>query len=266
MEDFFETFGRQYSGADAGLQIAIAVVGCLIILASIAALVISICLAIKYVKFNKKKCSCGKTGQDIARKVLDDNGLQHIKVKCSGSFLFGNSYSHYFKKVRLRRRTWKKDSVTSLAMATQKSCLAVLDKENDPDMRQRVKFTPIIYLGPLACVPLILIGVAIDMLLLNGRGIVSTIAIILGLAFYAVSFVFSIKVLKTEKKAQERALVIAKESGLANDGEIEDMKTLFKLYNIEYVNDMIIALLELIYRILQIIAILQGNSSSSRSK
>ncbi len=41
------------------------------------------------------------------------------------------------------------------------------------------------------------------------------------------------------------------------------VEKLFKLYNIEYVNDMVIALLELIYRVLQIIAYAQNNSSSS---
>lgn len=40
-------------------------------------------------------------------------------------------------------------------------------------------------------------------------------------------------------------------------------RKLFRLYNIEYINDMVIALLELIYRILQIVAYVQGSSSSS---
>ena len=34
-------------------------------------------------------------------------------------------------------------------------------------------------------------------------------------------------------------------------------------YNIEYINDMVVALLELIYRVLQIVAQLQNTSSSS---
>ena len=39
----------------------------------------------------------------------------------------------------------------------------------------------------------------------------------------------------------------------------------FKLYNIEYVNNMIIALLELVYRVLQIIAYVQNSSSSKNN-
>jgi len=55
------------------------------------------------VKYNRKRNSSGKTGEEIARKILDDNDLKNIRVSKNGSILFGNSYSHYFKKVRLRR-------------------------------------------------------------------------------------------------------------------------------------------------------------------
>ena len=248
-------------GVSEGVIIAMSVVVGLLIIASIFAFGISIYLSISYVRYNKKQNSCGKTGEQIARKILDHHELGHIKVSKTGSIMFGNSYSHYFKKVRLRRLTWKKQSVTSLAMAAQKSALAVLDKENDADMRTRVRLTPLIYFGPIAFVPMVVIGVLLDVLLSTGFcGILFTV---LGLGFYLLSFVMSILVLKTEKKAQKRAYEIMKEEGLATEEELESCKKLFRLYNIEYINDMVIALLELIYRVLQIIAYVQNSSSSS---
>lgn len=241
--------------------LAMGVVCGLLIIVSIFALGVSIFLAISYVRYNKKQNSCGKTGEQIARKILDHHELGHIKVSKTGSIMFGNSYSHYFKKVRLRRLTWQKRSVTSLAMAAQKSALAVLDKENDAEMRTRVRLTPLIYFGPIAFVPMVVIGVLLDVLLSTGFcGILFTV---LGLGFYLLSFVMSILVLKTEKKAQKRAYEIMKEEGLATEEELESCKKLFRLYNIEYINDMVIALLELIYRVLQIIAYVQNSSSSS---
>ena len=248
-------------GVSEGVIIAMSVVVGLLIIASIFAFGISIYLSISYVRYNKKQNSCGKTGEQIARKILDHHELGHIKVSKTGSIMFGNSYSHYFKKVRLRRLTWQKRSVTSLAMAAQKSALAVLDKENDAEMRTRVRLTPLIYFGPIAFVPMVVIGVLLDVLLSTGFcGILFTV---LGLGFYLLSFVMSILVLKTEKKAQERAYEIMKEEGLATEEELESCKKLFRLYNIEYINDMVIALLELIYRVLQIIAYVQNSSSSS---
>lgn len=252
------------NGVSDAVILALIVVGALLVVASIVALVISIYLAISYVKYNRKQNSTGRTGEEIARKILDDNDLRHIKVSKNGSILFGNSYSHYFKKVRLRRLTWKKKSVTSLAMAAQKSSLAVLDKENDPDMRKLVRLTPFIYFGPLAFVPMVIIGALIDLFIIKGSSAPCLIVLTaLGLAFYLASFVMSLLVLKTEKKAQKRAYEIMKKEGLATDEELESCKKLFKLYNIEYVNNMIIALLELIYRVLQIIAYVQNSSSNS---
>ena len=265
MSEFINSVRSAWDGGLDGVSdaviLAMGVVCGLLIIVSIFALGVSIFLAISYVRYNKKQNSCGKTGEQIARKILDHHELGHIKVSKTGSIMFGNSYSHYFKKVRLRRLTWQKRSVTSLAMAAQKSALAVLDKENDADMRTRVRLTPLIYFGPIAFVPMVVIGVLLDVLLSTGFcGILFTV---LGLGFYLLSFVMSILVLKTEKKAQKRAYEIMKEEGLATEEELESCKKLFRLYNVEYINDMVIALLELIYRVLQIIAYVQNSSSSS---
>lgn len=265
MYDFIELIREMADGALDGVSggniIAMSAVVGLLILVSLFALGVSVYLAVHYVRYNKMQNSCGRTGEQIARAILDSNGLEKIKVSKTGSILFGNSYSHYFKKVRLRRLTWQKTSVASLAMAAQKSALAVLDKENEPDMRMRIRLTPFIYFGPIAFVPMVIIGVLLDVILSTGFcGIVLTV---IGLCFYILSFVMSVLVLKTEKKAQERAYEIMREKGLATEEELESCKKLFRLYNIEYVNDMIVALLELIYRILQVVSYAQNSSSSS---
>jgi Zn-dependent membrane protease YugP len=133
------------------------------------------------------------TGEEIARRVLDDNGLEHIKVKVTGSLLFGNSYSHYFKKVRLRRFTRHKTSITALGMGAQKACLAILDKENDPDMKKRVRLYPIITFGPFAFIPLIIIGGLLDYFAFSQNGVIMLALGSLGLIFYVYSIVLSVK-------------------------------------------------------------------------
>lgn len=258
-----EISGSSLSNVSDAIIIMMGIVLILIAVFSIISLGVQIYLAIKYIKYNRKENSLNMPGQDIARKILDENGLENIKVKTSGSLLFGNSYSHYFKKVRLRRLTWKKKSISSLAMASQKSCLAILDKENDPDMRTRVKLTPLIYFGPLFFIPLVLVGVLIDIFLIKTNSATfTTLFISLGFIFYIISFIMSLKVLKTEVKAQNKAYELLKKKNMATDEELDMLKKLFKLYNIQYVNDMIIALLELIYRILQVFAYVQQNNNN----
>lgn len=268
MSDFLnivrETADGGLDGVSDAVILAMSVVCGLLIIVSIFALFVSIYLGIRYSRYNRKQNSCGRTGEQVARTILDRNGLQDIRVSKTGSILFGNSYSHYFKKIRLRRLTWKKQSVTSLAMAAQKSALAVLDKENDADMRTRVRLTPLIYLGPMAFVPLVIIGAVLDIIIFqNETGFFTITLTIIGLAVYLLSFIMSILVLRTEKKAQARAYELMKDEGLATAEELEMCRKLFRLYNIEYINDMVIALLELIYRVLQIIAYVQNASSSS---
>jgi Zn-dependent membrane protease YugP len=193
----------------------------------------------------------------IARKILDDNGLEHIKVKKTGSLLFGNSYSHYFKKVRLRGFIRHETSVTSIGMGAQKAALAILDKEGDEDMKKRIRLVPFITFGPFAFIPLIVIGSVIDMLILNGNGICTLALAIVGVLLYAYSLVLSVLMLKTEKKAQNRAYEILEKDYHITDEELSSLKELFHLYNIQYINDIIVSSLELIYYVLKIAIVLK---------
>lgn len=260
-----EAFAEAFPNVQFGLALATAVIVVLILIAALVALVVSIVLAISYFKYNRKQNSVGMTGQDIARRVLDDNGLTNIKVSATGSLLFGNSYSHYFKKVRLRRRTYQKKSVASMVMAVQKSALAVMDKEQDPDMKKRIRLTPVIDLGPLAFIPLVIIGVLLDYFVFSGSGTCTILFSVLGLAFYLFAFILSISVLKTERKAQARAIVIMKDDAIASDEEIVMAQKLFRLYNIEYVKNMVISLLELLYYVLQIVSAFSDKGGASFS-
>lgn len=234
------------------LEIALLIVGCLITLVACVSGVVGIWLMIKYRKYNRRSNSADLSGEEVARKILDDNGLQHIAVKTTGSLLFGNSYSHYFKKVRLRSFTRKKKSLTSLGMGAQKAALALLDKEGDADMKKRIRLIPLITFGPFAFIPLTIIGGLLDYFVLNGNGICTLILAAIGFLFYAYSIVLSIMTIKTEKKAQDRAYEILRKDYNITEEELAALKELFRLYNIQYVNDVILSTLELIYMALEI--------------
>ena len=202
-------------------------------------IVVQIYLAISYIKYNRKANSIGKTGEQIAREILDKHGWNQIRGSATGSLAFGNSYSHYFKKVRLRRLTYKKKSVTSLAMACQKSSLAIMDAEGDPAMKTRVVLTPIIFFGPLSIIPLIIVGVLLDVLVFKTEGICTMIFAILAASFYLLSFVMQVLQIKTEKVAQTKALDMMEKDGLATPEEVILCKSLSdnSLHkNIHYVN------------------------------
>ena len=244
-----------------GLEIALMIVGVLIFIVGLASSVVSIFLVVKYYRFNRSANSIGMTGTEIARKILDDNGLSHIAVKRTGSLLFGNSYSHYFKKVRLRSFIRHEESLTSIGMGAQKAALAILDKEGDPDMQKRVRLVPLITFGPFAFIPLLLIGGVLDYFIFNGSGVCTLVLGCVGFLFYVYSIVLSVLTLKTEKKAQSRAYDILRDEYRVTEGELADLKELFHLYNIQYINDIILSSLELLYRVLEIAIAIKGDSN-----
>lgn len=256
-----ESLLNQVAGDDTALGRAMIIIEIAIAVVAVISLVIMIWLEIVYVKYNRKKNSAGLTGENVARKILDSAGLHDIRVSATGSLIFGNSYSHYFKKVRLRRKTYKKDSITSLAMGSQKAALAIMDKEGDPCMKKRVKLTPVIAFGPLVFIPLIIVGFIIDLAMQNSNGWFTILLSIIGAVFYLISLIMSFLMLSIEKKAQCKACKILTENGFADENEIADIKRLFRLYNIEYINDIILSMLELIYYVLQFISLLSGDSS-----
>jgi Zn-dependent membrane protease YugP len=241
------------------LEIALIIVGGLIVIVGIASGITSLWLTVKYFRFNRRENSLGLTGMQIARKILDDNGLAHIKVKRTGSLLFGNSYSHYFKKVRLRGLIRHETSLTSIGLGAQKAALAILDKEGDKDMKKRIRLVPFITFGPFAFIPLLLIGGALDYFVFNGSGICTLTLGALGFLLYVYAIVLSVLTLKTEKKAQNKAYDILARDYHITDDELSALKELFRLYNIQYVNDIILSSLELLYTILEIAIAVKGN-------
>ena len=240
------------------LEISLMVVGALIFIMGLVSTVVSIWLTVKYFRFNRVENSLGLTGIEIARKILDDHGLSHIKVKRTGSLLFGNSYSHYFKKVRLRGFIRHETSLTSIGLGAQKAALAILDKEEDPDMKKRIRLVPLITFGPFAFIPLLLVGAALDYFVLHTNGWVTMALAVVGLLFYVYSVVLAVMTLKTEKKAQEKAYYILQREYEVKEEELASLKELFRLYNIQYVNDIILSSLELIYNVLRILILIKN--------
>jgi Zn-dependent membrane protease YugP len=244
------------------LEIAIAVVALLIFLMTIVSLTVNIWLMVKYIKYNRRPNSAGLTGTEMARSILDANGLQHIKVKRTGSFLFGNSYSHYFKKVRLRGMIRHETSLTSIGMGAQKAALAIMDKEGDADMKKRIRLIPWMAFGPFAFIPLLVIGGLLDIFVLYTNGTCTLVLGGIGLLLYVYAVVLSVLTLKTERKAQKRAYeILEKEYHITSD-ELASLKELFHLYNVQYVNDIILSSLELIYTILKFAVILKERSDN----
>jgi Zn-dependent membrane protease YugP len=104
-----------------------------------------------------------------------------------------------------------------------------------------------------------LIGGLLDFFLFHGSGVCTLVLGAIGLLFYVYSIALSVLTLKTEKKAQNRAYEILEREYHITEDELSALKELFHLYNIQYINDIILSFLELLYTALEFAIAVKGN-------
>ena len=95
-----------------------------------------------YKKFLKYKNSKGITGKSVARKILDMNGLNHVKVvEVSG--ILSDHYDPRSKVVRLSDAIYNGDSISSVAVAAHECGHAIQDKEGYFFLKVRSTIAPL---------------------------------------------------------------------------------------------------------------------------
>ena len=108
-----------------------------------------------YKKFSKIKVKSGLSGQEVARKILDANGLQNIHIVETQGEL-SDHYDPRRKVIRLSRSIFHEDSISSVGVAAHECGHAIQDKEGYSFMRIRSALVPFVnfvsYLGYLGFV------------------------------------------------------------------------------------------------------------------
>ena len=119
----------------------------LTILLSIIGFIIVIYAQIKvngaYSKYKKLKSTKGLCGQEVARKILDSNGLNDIHiVEVKGELT--DHYDPSRKVLRLSKGVFNGESIASVAIAAHECGHAIQDKEGYTFMRIRGLLVPVV--------------------------------------------------------------------------------------------------------------------------
>ena len=168
----------------------------LYLLALIIPLVAQIYINFCHNKYRRIENKNKLTGFDVARKILDSNGLKEIYVVETN----GNLTDHYDprrKTVKLSSEVFHGDSIASMAVAAHECGHAIQDKEGYFFMRIRSFIFPIVSFGTKIAYVILLIGLIADMMNLVWAGI---LLVGLGLLFQLIT-------LPVEINASKRALV-----------------------------------------------------------
>jgi len=173
-------------------------------------------------KYLRVPSSSNYTGSEIARIILDRNGLYDVRIEP----IAGNLTDHYDprqKVVRLSRNVYNGNSIASVSVAAHEVGHALQHAEGYFPLILRNNIAPIISFGSRFIWLLIFLGFVISPFYLE-----------LGIALYFGIVLFQVITLPVEFNASKRALYQL-ESGLVYQSEINSSKEVLKAAALTYI-------------------------------
>ena len=196
----------------------------LFLIVLIVPLVADIFVRINYGVYSKKINNCGLNGGDVARKILEKNGLSDIYVVETNGYLTDH-YDPNRKVIRLSHNVYQSDSVASIAIAAHECGHALQDKEGYFFLRLRSFIYPIVNIATSISYYIILIGFLFEAYNLA----------YIGIALTALGLLFQIITLPVEFNASKRAGKEIDSLKLANKEEKSGVKMVLVSAALTYV-------------------------------
>ena len=186
-----------------------------------------------YKKYSAVDSHTGLTGAKIARRMLDDNGLQHVQVQCVGGTLTDH-YDPSTQVVRLSEGIYSSTSVSAAAVACHECGHAVQHAQGYAPMRVRTALVPLANFGSSAWLVLLMIGIFLQL----------TNLILLACVVYGFAVLFQVVTLPVEFNASRRGLAYADNTlGLAGSGA----STVLTAAALTYVAAALTSVMQLLY-------------------
>lgn len=186
-----------------------------------------------YKKYSRVDSGTGLTGAQVARRMLDDNGLTHVQVNCVAGTLTDH-YDPRTQTVSLSEGIYSSTSVSAAAVACHECGHAVQHAVGYAPMSVRSALVPLANFGSSAWLVLLLIGI-----FLNISGLV-----LLAVIVYGFAVLFQIVTLPVEFNASRRGLAYANNTlGVAGNGA----KTVLTAAALTYVAAALTSIMQLLY-------------------
>jgi uncharacterized protein len=179
----------------------------------------------------------GLTGADVARQVLDRNGLHGVPVEMAPGGPLSDHYDPRKKSVHLSEPVYGGRAVASTAIAAHEVGHAIQHAKAYGPFRLRSAMWPAVAFASNAWLILLLIGAFAQIF-----GLI-TFAVIL----YAVVVLFQIVTLPVEFDASRRAMAQLNDMGLVSRGEAQGARKVLTAAAMTYVAAALAALSQLAY-------------------
>lgn len=192
-----------------------------------------------YNKYSKVRSTSGMSGAQVARTILDANGLHDVKVIESRGFL-SDHYNPMTKVVALSSHNYNEASVAGAAIAAHEVGHAIQHKEAYSFLTLRHKLVPIANISSNASWIFVMIGIFASI----------TNMLLLGIVLLAVGVVFQFVTLPVEFNASSRAMDQMVSLGIIRNEEERHAKKVLSAAALTYVAATAVAVLELLRLIL----------------
>ena len=179
----------------------------LFIIVMLAGVVIQSTLQGKFAKYSKVSLKYGYTGADIARKMMQDNGITDVKVECIEGTLTDH-YNPSTKTVNLSKKVYYGSSVAAAAVAAHECGHVVQHAVGYAPLKLRSALVPVVSFA----------NNTVQWILLLGMLMIKTFPTLLwiGIALFAMTTLFSFVTLPVEINASARAVKWLDNAGITD--------------------------------------------------
>lgn len=199
-----------------------------------------------YAKYSQVPSHRGFTGYDVARYILDQNGLQDVPIERIG----GNLSDHYDPRarvVRLSDDVYNSSSLAALGVAAHEVGHAVQHDTGYMPLYIRNTVIPATNIGSYLAIPLFFLGI-----------IMSSMSLIkLGILLFGLIVFVQLVTLPVEFNASSRALATLGAEGFLDSTELAGTRKVLSAAAMTYLAAALMAVLQLV-RLLLISGVLGG--------
>ncbi|MBL4954152.1 zinc metallopeptidase [Neobacillus sp. OS1-32] len=192
-----------------------------------------------FAKYSQVRSASYRSGAEVAREILNANGLYDVGVEEGRGFL-SDHYDPRSKTVRLSPENFHGHSIAAAAVAAHECGHAIQDSHGYVFLRFRSALVPVANFGSNVSWILIMIGLLAD----------ATNMLLLGIIFMAAAVLFQIVTLPVEFNASSRAMDQVVSLGLISNREEREARKVLNAAALTYVAAAAVAVLELLRLVL----------------
>jgi Zn-dependent membrane protease YugP len=217
----------------------------LFILMLILPLIASLNVKLTFSKYSDISNSRGLTADQVARQILDSNGLYNVGIeRISGSLT--DHYDPTANVVRLSESTYGKTSVAAIGVAAHECGHACQHAESYAPILIRSKLVPVTNICSQTWIYVFLIGAFLSQLTIG------TSLIWVSIAMFSAVILFQLVTLPVEFDASGRALKTLENDCILESDEVPKARKVLRAAAMTYVTALVVSILQLLRLLLSI--------------